>query len=139
VPTLRFYADREETDDVYFVPKPMRDAFDEGQLKQVRLQLTISRRGTLFIWPIPLVVDGRSMGRTWHESALKAAEIAKNKWLRIAADKSLSGYRVHLAEGEIPEPTWPHHSFSELLEIAFEGRIVQSVDHPVIRDLRGCR
>jgi hypothetical protein len=133
------YADRDENEDVFFVPKPMRDAFDEGQLRQVRLQLTISRRGTLFIWPIPLVVDGRSMGRSWHESAFKAAELAKGRWLRMAADKGLSGYRVHLAEGEIPEPTWPQYSFGELLEIAFEGHIIQSADHPVIRDLRGCK
>jgi hypothetical protein len=133
------YSDRDENEDVYFVTKEMRDKFDEGQLKAVRLQLTISRRGVLFIWPLTLPLDGKSMGRSWHESALKAAEMAKDRWIRIVADKGLSGYRVHLAEGQIADPTWPQYSFGELLEIAFEGRIIRSADHPVIRDLRGLK
>jgi hypothetical protein len=93
----------------------------------------------LFIWPLTLPLDGKSMGRSWHESALKAAEMAKDRWIRIVADKGLSGYRVHLAEGQIADPTWPQYSFGELLEIAFEGRIIRSADHPVIRDLRGLK
>jgi len=133
------YSDRDESEDVYFVTKEMRDKFDEGHLKPVRLQLTISRRGVLFIWPLTLALDGKSLGRSWHESALKAADLAKERWLRIVADKALGGYRIHIAEGEIPDPIWPEYGFGELLEIAFEGRIIRSVDHTVIRNLRGLK
>ena len=133
------YSDRDESEDVYFVTKEMRDKFDEGHLKPVRLQLTISRRGVLFIWPLTLALDGKSLGRSWHESALKAADLAKERWLRIVADKALGGYRIHTAEGEIPDPIWPEFGFGELLEIAFEGRIIRSADHPVIRNLRGLK
>jgi hypothetical protein len=129
----------DEDSEVYYVTKQMRGHFDEGQLKPVRLQLAMSRRGVLFIWPLTLMTDGTSLGRSWHESALKAAELAKEKWVRIASDRGLGGYRIHVAEGEIAEPIWPDHTFNELLEIAFEGRIIRSADHPVIRDLRGCK
>jgi hypothetical protein len=37
----------------------------------------------------------------------------------------------------LPEPEWPETSFEELMQIAFRGRIINSLDHPVIRQLLG--
>lgn len=101
------------------------------------LQLAISRRGTLFLWPLTLPSEENPLGRSWHESARRAAEIAKTKWIRIAADKSLGGYRVREAEGRLSEPEWPTEALSDLLTIAFADRIIMSEDHPVVRRLRG--
>jgi hypothetical protein len=131
------YVDRNEQDDVYFVAPAMRGALAED-LRPVLLQLAIARSGVLFIWPLTIPSDDNPLGRSWHESARKAAEIAKTRWIRIVADKSLSGYRVREAEGKLSEPEWPtDKSFGDLLEIAFAERIIMSNEHPIVRALRG--
>ena len=131
------FVDRQEQDDVYFVAPAMRGALAED-LRAVHLQLTISRRNTVFIWPLTLPNADNPLGRSWHESAFKAREIAKIHWVRIFADKSLNGYRVMQAEGHLSEPEWPKDkSFNDLLAIAFEDRIIMTEDHPVVRRLRG--
>ncbi len=73
----------------------------------------------------------------WNRSALEAATIATGKWVRVAANMALGAYDVFEATGEIPPPTWPGTSFCDLLALAFKGRLVDSVDHPVLRRLRG--
>jgi hypothetical protein len=35
------------------------------------------------------------------------------------------------------EPQWPKQSQAELLKIAFQGRLLESVDHPVVKRLKG--
>jgi hypothetical protein len=126
-----------EQDDVYFVAPAMRGALAED-LRPVLLQLAIARSGVLFIWPMTIPSDDNPLGRSWHENALKAAEIAKAKWIRIISDKGLNGYRVRAAEGNLAEPEWPtDKTFGELLAIAFADRIIMSADHPVVRALRG--
>jgi predicted DNA-binding transcriptional regulator AlpA len=109
-----------------------------GRDRPVLLQLAITRKGVLFIWPLTLPSDENPLGRSWHESALKAAEIAKTHWVRITSDRGLNGYRVRKAEGNLSEPEWPtDKSFSYLLMIAFSDRIIMTEDHPVVRKLRG--
>jgi hypothetical protein len=35
------------------------------------------------------------------------------------------------------DPDWPEHSFSDLLRIAFAEHLIDRVEHPVIKRLRG--
>jgi len=38
---------------------------------------------------------------------------------------------------DLPDPRWPTISFREIIRIAFRDRMIESLDHPVIRELRG--
>jgi hypothetical protein len=137
--TVAIYQDPDEPDEVYFVAPSMRDELAED-MKAVHLQLCISRKGVLFIWPLTVPKEGNSQGRSWHESARKAAEISKTKWVRIHADKGLSGYRIRQAEGDLGNPEWLEgKGFSELLAIAFGDRIIADSAHPVAQKLRGLK
>jgi hypothetical protein len=134
---VTIFVDRDEPDDAYFVAPSMRGVLAED-IRPVLLQLAITRKGVLFILPLTLPTEANPLGRSWHESARKAAEIAKTRWIRISADKGLSGYRVRQAEGKLSEPEWPtDKGFNDLLTIAFADRIIMSDDHPVVRKLRG--
>ena len=100
------------------------------------LLTTINRQGDIFIWPIRLPgQDGQH--DTWNASALEAVQIAITSWIRVTSKRSLSAYEVFEATGTIPEPKWPDLSFQELLRIAFKDRFIDSLDHPVLRKLRG--
>jgi hypothetical protein len=106
--------------------------------RRVRLFTWISRRGgNVFLWPAKLPLEGGSSGNRYSETGLKIAEHAKTHWLRMYGDRNLGGYQEVKARGNLDEPKWPDKTFAELLRIAFEGRIIDRIDHPVIRELNG--
>ena len=107
-----------------------------GEYVTATLFTTISRQGTLFLWPVKLPnPDGRH--NEWHRSAAEGAERAMKKWVRVAASMSLGAYDIFEAGGDIPEPVWPDFSFQETLKIAFRERLVDRPDHPLVQRLRG--
>jgi hypothetical protein len=107
-----------------------------GEFTTATLYTTINRQGVLHLWPVKLPgPDGRHNG--WHRSAADAAELAMRTWLRMSANISLGAYEVFEATGKLPEPTWPDLPFPEILKIAFRDYIVDRIDHPVVRRLRG--
>ena len=59
------------------------------------------------------------------------------KWLRIKANMSLGAYEITVAESVMAEPVWPELSFQELVRIAYRDRMVTSLDHAVVKRLRG--
>ncbi len=90
----------------------------------------------MFLWPIRLPgEDGRI--DDWNRSALEAAHKAMGSWIRVVSNRSLGGYELLQAVGDIPDPSWPEHSFQELLRVAFKGRFVRDLEHRVVLRLRG--
>ena len=59
------------------------------------------------------------------------------RWVRLKANRALGAYEITEAPGSIPEPVWPTHTFADLLRIGFRGRTIDSIDHPVLKRLRG--
>jgi hypothetical protein len=102
----------------------------------VTLFTTISRQGTLFLWPVKLPSpEGRY--NEWHRSAAEGAERAMSKWVRVTASMSLGAYEIFEASGDLPEPVWPEFPFNEILKIAFRERLVDRPDHPLVQRLQG--
>lgn len=111
---------------------------DEVSLEVVPkiLITTINRQGVLSLWPIRLPgSDGRI--DTWNNSAIEAAQLAKDKWVRVSANMSLGAYDVFEATGNLPEPEWPNMPFTEILEVAFKNQYIDDINHPVLQRLRG--
>lgn len=96
----------------------------------------INRQGVLFLWPIRLP-GADSRVDEWSRTALEAAGMAARGWVRVAANLSLGAYEVIQAAGQLGEPEWPSTPFQELLRVAFKDRYIGSLDHPVLRRLRG--
>jgi len=102
----------------------------------VTIYTAINRQGVLFLWPVRLpAADGRI--NEWHRSAADAAELAMRRWLRCRANMSLRAYEMFEAASTIPDPEWPKLPFQELLRIGFRDRLIDRLDHPVIKRLRG--
>jgi hypothetical protein len=107
-----------------------------GEFKTAVLHTVINRQGVLHLWPVMLPTpDGRI--NEWHRSAAEAAELAMRRWIRIKANMGLGAYEIFEAASTISEPEWPETPFSELLRIAFRVRLVDRLDHAVIKRLRG--
>jgi hypothetical protein len=121
--------------EIYVVVPAVADAVLEVA-RRVRLFTCISKRGTVFLWPAKLPGESGS-GQRWAETGLKIAGHAETLWVRMWGDRSLGGYTMIKAKGNLEEPKWPDKTFRELLRIAFEGRIIDRPDHPLIRELNG--
>jgi hypothetical protein len=124
-----------DEDEMYLVAPNLVDDLS-GEVMPVTIFTGITRQGTVFLWPAKLP-DAAGRSNSWHESALDAAGFAQEKWVRVASDMSLGAYRVWEATGELPEPEWPDKTLRDLLTIAFKGRLIEDLNHPVLKRLRG--
>ena len=79
--------------------------------------------------------DGRH--DSWNTSAIEAAKLAEDDWVRVASNMHLQAYEVSQSVGLIAEPVWPSIDFEKILEIAFKGRYIADLHHPTLRRLRG--
>jgi hypothetical protein len=112
---------------------PLRD-----HLVKVRLYTAIDKRGNVFLWPAKLpTADSNAAARSWHLSGLRAAEEAKQLWVKIIGNKAISAYDIVKARGDLGDPQWPDQSFQELIEIAFRDRVIDNLEHPVIQEIDG--
>ena len=96
----------------------------------------INRQGVVFLWPVRLPGPNGKQN-AWHSSAELAAETAMRRWVRVTSNMSLGAYEVFEAAANIPEPVWPELSFLELIKIAFQNRLVDRPDHPLVLKLSG--
>ena len=126
-----------EDRETYLVEKSLwPDLAGEATFSPRALFTAINRQGVLFLWPIRLPgPDGKI--DEWSRTALEAADMAAKAWVRVAANLSLGAYDVFQANGQLGDPDWPQTSFRELLRIAFKGRFIDSMDHSILRRLRG--
>jgi hypothetical protein len=107
-----------------------------GEFKAKTLYTAVNRQGVVFLWPVPLPpADGRQ--NEWHRSLREGAEIAMKQWVRVKANLPLGAYEMFVAESVMYEPAWPDLPFADILRIAFRDRLITTLDHPVIKRLRG--
>jgi hypothetical protein len=49
-----------------------------------------------------------------------------------------AGFYEHFEPAaEMPDPEWPNLTFKEILRIAFRDRFIDTLEHPIVRQLRG--
>lgn len=127
---------KSDGDETYWLLPKIRDALiGEPCLKAVRLILAVDRQGNPFFWKIGMP-DPNGRSQPWVDSLMDAANLAKTKWIRVAWSMSTRGYE--LTEAEIKaDPKWPVEPLRDLLNIAFRGRVVSTMEHPILRTLRG--
>ncbi len=92
-----------------------------------------------FLWPVRMAAPGDRLD-DWSTSAHEAAAKAMRERIRLVSNRSLGAYETIVTENSPTgfEPKWPELSFQELIRLAFKGgRLIDSFDHPVIRQIRG--
>ncbi len=121
--------------DTYIVYPTVSMAVPE-LVRRVVLHAAIDRQNNIFLIPVQLPNEDGTRN-PWHESLAQAVECAKTKWIRISANQNIQGYNIFAADADLPEPDWPDSTIETLIEVAFRGKIINSIDHPVIQSLLG--
>ena len=129
------FLEQKETRESYVVLPNVAQEISE-LVRPVMLHAAIDRQNNVFLIPVPLPGEAGTRN-PWHESLAQAVELAKLKWLRLTANMHTGSYDVYEAEGALLEPEWPAHGIDALVEVAFRGKIITGLDHPVVQSLLG--
>jgi hypothetical protein len=132
--TTIVFEDKDEGE-TYFVTPKIRPLMIAGAVTKM-LVLAVNQVGAIFIWPVP-VDDEYSRKNSWNESSRAGYHQAKTQWVKLVGDRAAGQYRIYIAEGELPPPRFPDKPFAELLSIAFNNRMIDREDHPIIKAMRG--
>jgi len=96
-----------------------------------RLIYSVTRRGDPFLWPIT-IMDGND----WVDSDNTCADAAQESWIRVMSNTAAGKYDYVISPDSI-EPKWPSTTYEEAVLKAFDGKIIDSMEHDVIRQLLG--
>jgi len=99
--------------------------------------LLVFTDGELQIFERKTAVPGEPLNE-YQQSSLNVVNAAKNRWVMRQWNRN-SGVFDHVEADEeyAPSPVWPDDDFMDLLTIAYEGRMITSVDDPVYMELAG--
>ena len=98
--------------------------------------LAVTRQGLPFLWPLRLPgPDGKTPD--WVSIPLEAAKAAETRWVKLFWDMSQRRHRIKVSEHLADEPQWPTQTFRDLLALAFKDRVITTLDHPILKRLRG--
>ena len=107
-----------------------------GEFVTKTLFLAINRQGTPFFWPVRLPgPDGKDLD--WWRSAREAAELAMKHWVRVKANMNLGAYESSWPRASSANPNGRTLGYWDLIKIAFRDHLIDRIDHPVIKRLRG--
>lgn len=131
---------KEGDEEKYIVAPQLVPELDIDDLLKPVMMYTLMNHThkVFFLSDIPLTgPDGKD--NEFHRSRREAYELAKTKWVKIKANKALGAYELFLAKGMLPDPVWPKEpkTLKDALNIAFKNKIIDDVDHPVLKQLRG--
>jgi hypothetical protein len=124
-----------EPDGTYLVAPELWEQLSD-EITPTLLLLATTPQAASFLWPLRLP---RSDGRQdhWSQSALEAAQLAQDRWIRIVANMSQGSYDVWEATSPLTDPQWPDVTFQDVIKLAFGGRYIDAANHPILKRLRG--
>jgi hypothetical protein len=130
-------ADKQDNGKVYIISGPILDAVKAEFPRLVRAVLIVTAQtliGTILAWPVPLAED---RGGKWNSQQRVASEQGKMMWTNMASNHSRAQYDISTVDNpkEVDWKSFP--PFAEILRQAFSERLIDSIDHPLLKKLRG--
>jgi hypothetical protein len=76
---------------------------------------------------------------TWTASIMRAMDKGETDWIALESDRPLSEYKIHTAprSDQWGEPKWRDRTLEEVLGLAFRDRVINSMDHDIVKRLLG--
>ncbi|XKH59396.1 hypothetical protein LG290_11985 [Halomonas sediminis] len=103
-----------------------------GEFRLYTLMPFINREGDIMLWPIT------GTPGSWRDSALDVTRQACERWVRVLTNSEQSAYAALPAAMDLGEPQWPQgKTIDDFVQEAFKEHLITSLDHPVVKTLRG--
>jgi hypothetical protein len=132
--TLPLYTDdnSKQRDDSYLFAPGLEIPPDlEDIVRDNIVAAAITSGGIHFLYKLPVSES------SYYESGLEVIRRASEGWIRVVPANGW--YTIHQPIAKLDEPQFPDVPFRDYLEAAFKKRIIKSLDHPLVKKLRGAR
>jgi hypothetical protein len=110
-----------------------------AKILRFRLALATKPGDVFFLCHVP----SRNTDNPWNASNLQACEQAKTLWIQATSRKEegVEAYKIDLARDAdaFPAPKWPTQTLEEIIGRTFEGRRIETADHPGLLRLIGAK
>jgi hypothetical protein len=107
------------------------------KIRRFRLALASKPFDVFFLCLVPCV----NLDNSFNETAVRGCEHAKTTWVEVISrkDQGHDDYQIKPAKSPkaFPEPKWPTQSLEELIKATFDGRMIETDDHPGLLRLIG--
>ena len=134
--TLYLYKE-EETGESYMLPPNLAEVAQQDQVFKKRdLRLAVTIQGAVFLWETAMRGEETNANQ-WILSMWNAQGIAQDKWIRVVSNRQNASYDVKVSESDLGDPVYPEEQFDEILRVAFRNKVIETLDHPILKKLRG--
>ena len=110
-----------------------------AKILRFRLALATKPGDVFFLCHVP----SRNTDNPWNASNLQACEQAKTLWIQATSRKEegVEAYKIDMARDKdtFPAPKWPTQTLEEIIGRTFEGRRIETADHPGLLRLIGAK
>jgi hypothetical protein len=97
----------------------------------------VRRDSSWGLWPIRVKGERGDLD-SYSESLHGILGQYSGQWIRVLTDQPGGVYVPVVTENvEAPVPRWPDGGFQYLFQLAFKNRVINGLDHPILRGLRG--
>jgi hypothetical protein len=120
-----------EHDGSWYLVVPTLYAELKRSISERVLVVCVTSAGEVFVWPMTTSGD-------WYTSAARAASAAQSSWVAVfAGDGSYEYMRAPGGALANLEPVFPESSVWAIVAEAFDGRVIETLDHEVARKCLG--
>jgi hypothetical protein len=109
------------------------------RIQRFRLALAAKPHDAFFLCHVP----SQNLDNIWNETNLRACLQGKVNWVQATSRKgeNAEGYQITYARDQdsFPQPSWPKQALDELILVTFNGRMIDSDNHPGLLRLIGAK
>jgi len=110
-----------------------------ARILRFRLALATKPNDVFFLCHVP----SQNLDNNWNASNQQACEQAKTLWVQATSRKEegVEAYKIDIARDPdaFPAPKWPTQTLDEIIGRTFEGRMIETEDHPGLLRLIGAK
>jgi hypothetical protein len=121
----------------YFIHPRFRDALGP-QPRRCNLHIAVNGHGEYFLLRVKQPNPGQD-DNIWYQTARMVAAAAALSWVKVTKPTGADrGWGHIVVQHNMFEPKWPEKPFEELLRSAFPDRVVDRLDHDLIKQFEQC-
>ena len=102
--------------------------------KIIRLSVDSTGLPKLIFQPI---VEQGSRQNDWHSTLNRAIILAEESWVRVEVNMDAGQYTIIESQDDLGAPQWPDQTMDELVQEVFGNNIIDTSEHPYIRQIQG--
>ncbi len=119
----------------YVVAQHIQPYLGKNVVQKV-IRLSVDSTGLPKLVFQPIVEQGGRQNH-WHSTLNRAILLAEESWVRVEPNMDAGQYSIIISKDDLGAPQWPEQTMDELVQDVFGNNIIDTPEHPYIRQIQG--